>query len=91
MEKFTINVKIFVTTTIDEGSVIWRIDGYLLDMFKTWKSQKACFTPNFEMFGIRWYAGCYPNGLNQSGEVEIDIVPLETYESLEIEYEIECK
>eukprot|EP01084_Bolivina_argentea_P244446 409484_1 len=40
MEKLTINIKVFMTTTIDQGCLIWKIDGYLLDMFKTCTPKK---------------------------------------------------
>eukprot|EP01084_Bolivina_argentea_P002817 5224_1 len=35
MEKLTINVNIFVTTTIEHGCLIWKIGGYLLEMFQS--------------------------------------------------------
>eukprot|EP01084_Bolivina_argentea_P064411 117476_1 len=91
MEKLTINVKVFVSATIDRGCLIWKIDGPLLDIFKTCKTKTSYRSPPLEMFGIRWKVRCYPNGWYKPGAVDIDICPLEEYESLEIEYEIECK
>eukprot|EP01084_Bolivina_argentea_P037379 69139_1 len=52
MEKLTINVKVFVNATIDQGCLIWKIDGYLLDMFKTCKTKKAYLGPHLELFGV---------------------------------------
>eukprot|EP01084_Bolivina_argentea_P160673 279749_1 len=45
MEKLTINVKVFVSATIDRGCLIWKIDGHLLDMFKTCKTKAEYFSP----------------------------------------------
>eukprot|EP01084_Bolivina_argentea_P244444 409482_1 len=40
MEKLTINIKVFSSVTVDQGCLIWKIDGYLLDMFKTCTPKK---------------------------------------------------
>eukprot|EP01084_Bolivina_argentea_P160674 279750_1 len=45
MEKLTINIKVFVSATIDRGCLIWKIDGHLLDMFKTCKTKAEYFSP----------------------------------------------
>eukprot|EP01084_Bolivina_argentea_P043802 80663_1 len=91
MEKLTINVKIFVNATINRGCLFWKIDGHLLDLFKSCKTKLRYMTPQLEMFGIRWEVRCYPNGWHKPGVVEIDILPVGEYESTQVEYEIECK
>eukprot|EP01084_Bolivina_argentea_P116147 206421_1 len=50
MEKLTINVKIFVTATIDHGCLIWKIDGPFLEMFKSCKTKTVYFSPALEIF-----------------------------------------
>eukprot|EP01084_Bolivina_argentea_P116148 206424_1 len=49
-ENLTIKVKIFVTTTIDQGCLIWKIDGPFLEMFKSCKTKTVYFSPALEIF-----------------------------------------
>eukprot|EP01084_Bolivina_argentea_P230486 388825_1 len=84
LNKLTIKVKMENTGFMSDEWMVWRIKGYLLDEFKSCKVKKQYYSPTISMSGMKWKLKCYPNGWFEEGLVDIDIIPHNVSEILDI-------
>lgn len=64
-DSFNIDSRILQTLTIQtDGKIIWRVDGWLLDVFKRVQNYDFKESPAFEFNGATFIMGCYPKGQN---------------------------
>eukprot|EP01084_Bolivina_argentea_P261263 441436_1 len=96
-DKMTIKIKINVTdTTVNEGCLVWKVNGFLLDVFRKCKTNKCFRSPTIETNGLKWNIVCYPHGSDEHDAKQHDMTDMnitfaETGEYTSIACTIECE